>query len=316
MTEKGVDTILSKQRIKKIIIASMIADACGVPVESMKRGTFQVTGMTGGGTYDQPAGSWSDDSSLTLCLMDNLVTGGSLADLFQKMIAYMMNGRYTPSGQLFDIGNATRKAVFNFAKGRPPLKCGDQSIYANGNGALMRIAPLAMTLLDEANSAVRIQTIVQYTQMTHAHNISIVGSILYVELLRALLGGADLRSALEPLYQKVAEMPAYAKDSRQYKHLADPNFDQQPISAVKSTGYVVDSLEAAVWVNEQAKTYQEVVLTAVNLDDDTDTIAQLAAFMFACSHEMIDIPADWQQTLVMTAEARQIMTAFAEKFGE
>jgi ADP-ribosylglycohydrolase len=146
--QKGRSPMIIQQQIKNFLEAGMIADALGVPVEFEERDTYTVTRMQGHGTYNQPAGSWSDDSSLTICLAETLAQGGNPEVCMTKFVAYMDQGAYTPGGELFDIGNATRAAVIDFAvHGVPAVKAGGRSPWSNGNGALMRIAPLVFSSL-------------------------------------------------------------------------------------------------------------------------------------------------------------------------
>lgn len=133
--------------IKNILYAGIVGDALGVPVEFKKRDTYYVDSMISGGTWEQVAGSWSDDTSFTLPLMENLTENGDYEALMQKFENYMFRNEYTPNKNAFGIGAACAKAVRNWSINHyPALECGDPSEYANGNGDLMRLAPLAIHL--------------------------------------------------------------------------------------------------------------------------------------------------------------------------
>ncbi|KRM71442.1 ADP-ribosylglycohydrolase family protein [Lacticaseibacillus brantae] len=307
--------MLSQQQIKHLITGSMVADALGVPVEFQPRQSVAVSGMTGYGTYNQPPGTWSDDSSLTLILMANLTEGGDLEDLFRKMVRYVENGDYTPFGQMFDIGVTTQKAIDNFRARVAPLDCGDPSEFANGNGAIMRLAPLAITLLDQVDLVARIAAIHDYTVITHAHPRSVVASVIYCELLRELFLGQSLASALAIAMNRAEEVNQ-TDELMHFSRLRDGSFVALPESVIASDGYVVHSLEAALWANFQAETFETVVLKAVNLGNDADTVAQLAAIIFLSGHPEAPIPSDWLKTLVTTPQADQITADFAQAFGQ
>lgn len=307
--------MVTAAQITQMMEGGMVADALGVPVEFSRRGTYHVTGMQGHGTYDQPAGSWSDDSSLTLCLMENVNESGDFANLFDKMAAYT-RGRYTPRGIMFDIGHTTSAAIARFITGTPPLDCGDPAPDANGNGALMRIAPLGLVLLTENDAATRRQVISDTTRLTHAHVRAIIGSVLFVELLRALLRGETLTNALGPVFQQTANSGFPAHEMAYYRRLADPAFGQTAPAAIRSSGYVVDTLEAAVWVNLRGTSFRETVLTAVNLGDDTDTVAQIAAMIYGAGHPEMTIPQEWSGQLMRTTLDRQIIAHFAKRYAE
>lgn len=148
--------------------------------------------MQGHGTYDQPAGSWSDDSSLMLCLAETLTQGGDVEALMAKFVAYLDTGAYTPGGEVLDIGNATREAIRNFiGKNVPAIAAEGRSARANGNGGLMRIALLAFSTVNLPRAARR-QLTQDFTTVTHGHVREIIADDLYVECLRQLLLGQPL----------------------------------------------------------------------------------------------------------------------------
>jgi len=307
--------MLTQQQITQLFTGGMVADALGVPVEFQPRQSVSVTGMTGYGTYNQPQGTWSDDSSLTLILMANLTEGGDLEDLFHKMVRYVAVGDYTPFGHMFDIGATTQKAIDNFRAHVAPLDCGDPSEFANGNGAIMRLAPLAVSLLDQVDLVARIAAIHDYTVITHAHPRAVVASVIYCELLRELFMGQDLASALAIALNRAEEVNQ-TDDLMHFSRLRDTAFAALPETVIASDGYVVHSLEAALWANFQADTFEAVVLTAVNLGNDADTVAQLAAMIFLAGHPAATIPEQWRQTLVTTPQATQILRDFAQGLGQ
>ena len=127
------------------IMGLVVGDALGVPVEFKKRDTYTVTDMTGYGTYNQPPGTWSDDSSLTLATLDSMVKLGKIdpADIMQNFFYWLNDGMFTPYGKVFDVGGGTRRAISRYANGKEPAKCGGKTRMDNGNGALMRILPVA-----------------------------------------------------------------------------------------------------------------------------------------------------------------------------
>lgn len=307
--------MVTVNQIQKLLIVGLIADAMGVPVEFKQRGTYQVTGMMGYGTYNQPAGTWSDDSSLTLCLAENLVQQGTPTTLMNKMAAYMVNGDYTPAGQLFDIGNATRRSLMNFLKGVPAGKCGDPSEFANGNGALMRLAPLAVALISENNESCRLQKIKSYTQLTHAHERALIGSWLYVELLRQLLQSVPFEKACRNIWQLAQQQEFTITELMLYQPMFETSFKAISVDQIQSTSYVVDSLGAALWLVQQVDNLRALILQAVNLGEDTDTIAQLAATLWLARYPDTPLPKDWLAQVQQTPQAVRIIKQFAECFG-
>ena len=304
----------TQEQITNFFEVSMIADALGVPVEFRPRDSYHVFDMTGHGTYDQPVGSWSDDSSLTLCLAETLTEGGSPTQLMQKFTAYL-DGDYTPRGIRFDIGIGISEAISRFNTGRvPATEAGSRSVNANGNGALMRIAPLAFAL-DGQNWPDRQQRIRDFTTVTHGHERSIIASCLYVETLRQLLAGQRLDEALKQAGQLVHQSDFRAEEFAYFDRVLSPDFFATPRDQIRSSGYVIDSLEAAVWCAANAASVQDLILTAANLGEDTDTIAQIAACLYAAGHLDEQTPAQWRQVLIRTPQSERIIRDFAAKYG-
>ena len=131
------------------VMGLVVGDALGVPVEFKDRESLRqdpVTSMRGYGTYNQPPGTWSDDSSMTLALLDSLKDGLDYKDIMDKFVAWYDKGKYTPHGKMFDIGIATRQALSRYKNGLAALECGGQDEYDNGNGSLMRILPILFYL--------------------------------------------------------------------------------------------------------------------------------------------------------------------------
>ncbi|WP_225047261.1 ADP-ribosylglycohydrolase family protein [Lacticaseibacillus kribbianus] len=305
----------SQNQIDRFLTVGLIADALGVPVEFKARDTYHVDRMLGHGTYNQPVGTWSDDSSLTLALAENLVADGDDTALMQRFAAYT-KGDYTPFGRLFDIGIGTRKAIENFTDRHvPATQAGDRAPQANGNGALMRIAPLAFALADEP-WPVRRDRIKTTTTLTHGHARSILASWLYVETLREELAGQPLDAALATAWQRVALEPATTGEHRHFARLLQANFAQTPRAEIRSSGYVIDTLEAAVWCAANGCSIEGVILTAANLGEDTDTVAQIAACLYQAGHLDGDVPAAWRKALVRTEQSNAIIADFARKYGE
>lgn len=265
------------------ILGFVVGDALGVPVEFKERDSYQITGMVAHEELGLPAGTWSDDSSMTLATMQSIVKNKSLdwADLMYKFQAWRDEGEFTPHGECFDIGITTDFAIDQFCDGCEPLDCGGADLRSNGNGSLMRILPLAFfphSAQDRDN----------LSRLTHAHERSLRACELYIQLAHHLLQGGSTLS-----YLKRLEDEPYP-----YKRLAHLRDLQR--HEIKSTGYVVDTLEAALWSILQTSNYRDCVLLAVNLGEDTDTIAAiaggLAGIIYGRGGEL-GIPEEWVQTL-------------------
>lgn len=306
---------ITENQIQHFFINAMVADAFGVPVEFRVRDTYHVDGMTGHGTYDQPVGSWSDDSSLTLVLAENLTHHGSPTTMMQRFVAYLQEGEYTPSGTTFDVGAGTSRAIMAFIKDTPAEQSGDRSEYANGNGALMRLAPLAFVLVNEPSVDVRLHDEQAYTTTTHGHPRSVIASTIYVELLRALLRGHSLTDGLATAHRTMERCRFDRDEYNYFDRIWERDFAQTPVTMIRSIGYVVDTLEAAIWLNLNAESLDELIIKAANLGEDTDTIAQIATCLFSAAHPDATVPADWAKQLVHTDQMDTIIHDFAHHFA-
>ena len=284
------------------LLGLVVGDAMGVPVEFNPRDSFKVTDMTGYGTYDLPAGSWSDDSSMMLATVESIARLGKIDtdDIMKNFVRWVNDGEFTPYGEMFDIGRATRNAIQRYVAGIPAEQCGGIAEWDNGNGSLMRILPLAFTDCDY-------ETVNAVSSLTHAHEISKAACRVYVFVARQLLQG----KTLEEIYKCFG--------------MKQSMFDRLPLlkdltrDEIKSTGYVVDTLEAALWCNLKSSSYRECILLAVNLGDDTDTVAAvaggLAGIIYGVGGER-GIPEEWINQLARKEWIADLCGKFEKRLGK
>lgn len=274
------------------IIGLVVGDALGVPVEFKKRDSYKVEDMTGYGTYNQPPGTWSDDSSMTLATLESIVRMGFIdaADIMNNFYEWLQNEQFTPWGKVFDVGGATRRAITRYANGTDPAKCGGKTRMDNGNGALMRILPVAML----SNGTFDQVTVLKIAHLTHAHFISDYACLVYAEIVNNLMNGLNKEEAVESAIQKLQHNVETVSMLNEYSRL--PNIQGLQREEIRSSGYVVDTLEAALWCFLNTNSYRECVLTAVNLGEDTDTVAAvaggLAGIHYGCGGES-GVPDEW-----------------------
>lgn len=290
-----------KEQTQALILGLAIGDALGVPVEFEKRNTFKITDMTGFGTYNQPVGTWSDDTSLTLVLLEHLSEKSDLSNLMNKFKSYR-NGYLTPYGECFDIGIATSNAIDRYIAGIPIDGIGGKEEWDNGNGALMRISPLAILMKNEVDFTKKIKTIEKYTKLTHTHPRSIVASILYIQLLIELLFKNNLKTSLKAtklLFENSFDIShPYRKEYEEhFKEIFIDNFFDKKESEILSTGYVVDTLKAVIWCLGNSNSFEGTVLKAVNLGDDTDTIGGITGTLAGIIYGLESIPNKWLSKL-------------------
>ena len=292
------------------ILGFVVADALGVPVEFEDREALRldpVTDMRGYGSYDVPAGSWSDDSSMTLCALESLTHGLDYDDMMSRFLRWADEGYMTPHGEVFDMGKTTREALLRYARGIPALECGASSEWENGNGSLMRMLPVAFYLHHlRCTTAISwresLPIIHNISALTHAHPISLISCSIYCHIVHSLLDGhspkdaiADAPELMKKLYQK--DYPEYHDwlnkfhrvDADMLLHLAEDD--------IRSSGFVLDTLEAALWCLLHTDSYQDCVLKAVNLGSDTDTVAAVAGSLAGIYYGKNAIPNEWLNTI-------------------
>ena len=291
--------------ISAVIYGLVVGDALGVPVEFEKRDTYSITDMVGYVTYNQPPGTWSDDTSLTLALMEHLGEKSDLSILMEKFVSYR-DGYLTPFGYCFDIGIATNEAIERYLSGISPEVCGGKDERSNGNGALMRISPLVFLLLKNFNLINQVKVIKKYTTVTHGHPRSIVASIIYLFLLKDMLFNDSLPEVLDSVQIKLEEIFSqnsvyWEEYENHFKEIFDEEFYHKSREEIKSTGYVVDTLKACLWCVGTTNSFKDAVLKAVNLGEDTDTIGAITGTLAGAKYSFESIPKEWIEKLVNKA---------------
>ena len=244
--------------LRDCVYGQAVADALGVPYEFRPRGSFRCTDMVGHGSHDQPAGTWSDDTSMALAICDSYRELGRIDvdDIRGRFVRWYREGAYTVDG-LFDVGNATREA----------LECGHglAGERDNGNGSLMRTVPLAFT--DATDDEARAVSVI-----THAHPTSTEACVAMVRVARDLIAGAS---------------PAEVAG----------DVAARPVDEISSGGFVLDTFDAALWCLANTSSYAECALAAVNLGDDTDTTAAVAGALAGIVYGVEGIPTGWLNKL-------------------
>lgn len=304
--------------VKAVMIGHAIGDALGVPVEFYSREELEenpVTEMLGNGTYPMPAGSWSDDTSMALCTLESLVKGRVDYDAIMLNFGrWYYKDEFTPTGEMFDVGNTCSYAIENYFAHKKPINlCGLNDESANGNGSLMRIHPMALYLYSREDLTLDEKiSIIHYTSaLTHAHERSKVACGIYAFVLWGILDKKDkfsgVRSGLSKARRyygdKSEEIGVYSKLFRRIGlidfHQEDPDtFRPASAEEIKSGGYVVDTIEAAIFSLLKTNSYKDCVLKAVNLGDDTDTVAAIAGGLAGALYGLDAIPQEWLETLI------------------
>ena len=294
-----------KSLSKSILLGTSIGDALGVPVEFLSREELdrnRVNDMRGYGTHNQPAGTWSDDTSLSLCLADSLCNGYNLQDIADKFVLWMDNGLWTPYGFVFDIGIATSCAICNIKKGISPGMTGLNGEYDNGNGSLMRILPLLIHIYSLSQKE-RIQKIEEVSSITHRHPRSILGCIIFMEFARNLLTHSiedSFKLMQKDVCSLIEQVTSLKEESVHFNRIllfSFKDYKSIPRKDIYSSGYVVHTLEASLWCIVNSLNFKDAVLSAVNLGNDADTTGAVTGGLAALVYGYESIPQEWLNRL-------------------
>jgi ADP-ribosylglycohydrolase len=285
--------------VKSALFGVAVGDALGVPVEFESREKIRsepITGMTGYGTYDLPPGTWSDDSSLTFCLAEALTQGFDLETIGRNFVRWHREAYWTAQGEVFDVGNATRIAIDRLAHGSPAGMAGLSNEASNGNGSLMRIMPLLFYMNGKPLTE-RFELTRQVSSITHGHIRSVIACFYYLEFARQILEGKEKLTIYRDLQNVVSgHLSALLIDPAEvviFDRLLKYDIHRLPEAEIRSSGYVIDTLEAAVWCLLTTESYSEAVLRAVNLGHDTDTTAAVTGGLAGLLYGYDGIPAEW-----------------------
>lgn len=311
---------------KNAMMGLIVGDALGLPVQFMDREEIRnrpegpVTGMESGGVYGMPAGTWSDDSSMALCELDGIIRCGQplASDIMERFVRWELEGAYTQYGRAFDQGGACTHAIYNYMRDRDVTTCGKRGEYANGNGALMRILPVCLfyaleNIRGRAEEAEAVRGVDRICTITHNHLRSTVACRIYFFIIREIVmdflekreSGKEV-SLLSRLIQQgvdrgfsFCQMPEGENDElKHYRRIFRVEMLMSiPERDIRSSGYVVDTIEAALWCLVTTDNYRDCVLKAVNLGDDTDTIAAIAGGIAGLYYGYDAIPEKWLEAI-------------------
>ena len=277
----------------------IVGDALGVPYEFSTRSMMKknpATDMVGYGTYNQPPGTWSDDTSMMLCVLENILNKGNTRDLANLFLKWYKDDYMTPHGELFDIGITTSTALGNLMSGIKPSQSGLSDEMSAGNGSLMRCIPYAF--VEDFHQSVF--NMVMDNRITHRHHLCSLSCMYYVKMMRSILDGKDKQEAcsnaagyLRKGWRLTDAEDDHVETRKIFQKLFDPDFSKLPENEIKSTGYVISTLEAVIWCFLNTENYKEAVLKAVNLGGDTDTIAALTGGLAGLYYGYEQIPNEW-----------------------
>ncbi|KAE9538280.1 ADP-ribosylglycohydrolase family protein [Ursidibacter maritimus] len=307
------------EQAKAILFGVSVADALGVPVEFKSREylrLYPVTEMQGYGTYNQPEGTWSDDSSMTFCLAESLTNGFNLEDIAQKCVQWMTQAYWTPYNEVFDIGIITRQSLARYIQGIPAQECGGKDVMDNGNGALMRILPLLFEVKDMPLKE-RFSTICAVSSLTHRHIRSHFACLYYLEFAAELLKKNDKFIAYQNVNERIASFiqDVEISEIEPFKRLVLGDISHLSEDEIQSSGYVIHTLEASIWCLLTTDNYRDAVLKAVNLGLDTDTTAAVTGGLAGLFYGFDAIPTEWIKILVKKEQINILAKCLSKRYN-
>lgn len=288
-----------RERFQGCLLGLAVGDAVGTTVEFQPRGSFpQLTDMVGGGTFRLKPGQWTDDTSMALCLATSLIErqGFDAVDQMRRYTQWQQRGYLSSTGVCFDIGGTVSGALGRFAATGDPYS-GTTDPHSAGNGALMRLAPVPMYFARAVAEAEKYAVL--STRTTHGAEECLDASRLFARLLiRALQGAAkdDVLLADQAYGYSTPAMGAIARGEYRDKSRDD----------IRGSGYVVQSLEAALWSFDTTSSYRDAILAAANLGEDADTTAAICGQVAGAFYGVNGIPAEWLARLTLRSEITEL----------
>lgn len=298
------------------IIGHAVGDALGVPVEFSRREKLQeqpVTEMRGFGAHRVPAGTWSDDTAMELALMRSLIDCGrfNYYNIMSNFVLWRDCCEFTATDMTFDVGRTCSQAIDRFIGGVPPLLCGGTKPDNNGNGSLMRILPVAYVCHAAGLTwHYRYQQVARVSALTHATELAQLGCYIYTNFACHLLDGDSPREAYAAT--KADHYGGIAKKTYgRYWRILEDDISAYGADEIASSGYVVDSLEAALWSLLRTDSYRTAVETAVNLGGDTDSIGAITGSLAGIYYGYDAIPESWLHDLNRLSYLEWMCRSFA-----
>lgn len=305
-----------------------VGDAVGVPFEFKKQRAMAenpCTDMSGYGTYNLPPGTWSDDTSLTLCLAEALLEGYHLPHIARQLTRWFYEQHWTARGEVFDIGISTRRAMRRLSI---LLEEGaEEALYnqlhrgselENGNGSLMRILPLLFEIrgLDPVD---QYRHVCEVSALTHRHERAAMSCFIYLRMAEKLLDGQEKNAAYRDLQREMGpfwEQIDFTESERaHFKLLIEQDVRLVPEEAIRTDGYVIHSLQASFWYFLQGDNYKDTILAVINRGDDTDTSAAITGGLAGLYYGVSSIPGHWVAQLARREAIEDLCTRLAVHYG-
>ena len=284
-------------------------DALGTTLEFARPGSFnKITDMIGGGPFNQNPGEWTDDTSMALCLAESLIdkNGFDIEDQIQRYVKWWKEGYLSTKGFCFDIGGTVQKALSDYLITKNPYS-GRIDKYSAGNGSIMRLAPVPLFYRKDPAEGIHLSA--ESSRTTHATQVCIDACRYLGALIIGSLNGETKEMLLSSRYSPLSDKWESSPLTKEIDMIACGSFKEKEPPQIKGSGYVVKSLEAALWAFYKTNSFEEGCLLAVNLGDDADTTGAVYGQLAGAYYGENNIPPQWLHKIKM----RKFITEFAEK---
>ncbi|MGN6545917.1 MAG: ADP-ribosylglycohydrolase family protein [Aureliella sp.] len=304
-------------RKRGCLIGLAVGDALGAAVEFMPPGSFvPVSGYRAGGPHGLAPGEWTEDTSLALALAESIARAGwSLDDQARRYVDWRDNGTYSVNGRCFDIGNATNAALHRFAKTGNARTAGGTAESSSGNGSIMRLAPVPIHFAELLGSDLR--RLSRYASessiTTHASPMCVSACRYLATILAGLICGLDREIVLSPDWEPLRRLRALEPLHPEIEAIASGSYRGKRPPDIRGSGFVVRSLEAALWAFHDASNFEQAVLRAVNLGDDADTTGAVCGQLAGALWGESGIPPTWRAGLARKDKLERALTGLLQE---
>ena len=295
---------MMKDRYRGCLLGLAVGDALGTTLEFKSPGSFEpIDDMVGGGPFNLAPGEWTDDTSMALCLAESLVScqDMDLADQMQRYRRWYREGYLSSTGICFDIGNTVRSALHRFEQTGDPIS-GSTDPYSAGNGSIMRLAPVAMFFVKDMQASIKNSAKSSLT--THGTRTAVDACRYFGSLVTGALNGISKDTLLSEEYFSDDEHLA-----REIAEIARGSFKEKEPPEIMGTGYVVKSLEAALWAFNHSDSFESGCLMAVNLGDDADTTGAVYGQIAGAYYGEAGLPENWLAQIAL----KDLIRLFADQ---
>lgn len=298
-------------RRRGCLLGLAVGDALGAAVEFEPPGTFEpVTDYRAGGPHGLAPGEWTDDTSMALALADSIAeVAWDLNDQAERYVAWWKTGKYSSNGRVFDIGVTTVTSLSRFMESGDAATSGAADEYSSGNGCIMRLAPVPIAYhrcLDD-----RLEMLAdrgeQSSLPTHASPQCLSASRYFAVILAGLIGGRERDEVLAPDWPPLRRLVELKPLHPEVGEISQGSFRARQPPEIMGSGYVIKSLEAALWAFAGAASFREAVLRAVNLGDDADTTGAVCGQLAGAYWGRAGIPQRWLDGLAERALIDQLL---------